>query len=473
MPRTPQALKISIYLAVISAVLFALPANAAVPQENVLDGIATRYFEASKLWEGKIGGHAQSLFWYMNIISLAWGLSVQTLQRADVPDIFAEIFRHIMFTGFNFWLLVNGPYFASLIIDSLRKAAGEAIGGSHAISPSSIIDIGLNIAAKALENFTIGSPIDSLAYILVSCIILICLALVAANMLIMLCSGWVLASAGVLFLGFGGGRWTSDIAINYYKTVLSIGASLFTMTLLIGIGLSFMNDLSSAMSSDAPIMEMFVCMITAIVLLLLVDKLPQMVAGITTGALGGGFQGFGAGTGIAAAAMAVGAVGGLAAAAGAASSNIAGGVNAVREAAALADSQMGIGGSPMGEGGGSGSSGGGESGSSSSSAASDSSSGGGSRMSAGWFGQVGKNLAQATSAQAMEGISKRMEAAIEKTFPGKVAERLAEQRAEASQGDTPAEGAEEGSPDSQNSIGGAPAEAAQAPEIESFIQGRK
>ncbi len=29
--------------------------------------------------------------------------------------------------------------------------------------------------------------------------------------------------AGVILLGFGGSKWTSDIAINYLRTVLSIG----------------------------------------------------------------------------------------------------------------------------------------------------------------------------------------------------------------------------------------------------------
>jgi type IV secretory pathway TrbL component len=41
---------------------------------------------------------------------------------------------------------------------------------------------------------------------------------------------------------FGGSKWTSDIAINYLRTVLSIGIQLFTMTLIIGIGQSFIDQ---------------------------------------------------------------------------------------------------------------------------------------------------------------------------------------------------------------------------------------
>lgn len=453
----------------ILALIVALPdaALAAVPQDNVLDDVVSRFKTQSATWEDKISGYAMSLFWVLNVISLAWGLSIQALSRADLPDVFSELFRHIMFTGFHYWLLLNGPYFASVIIGSLRQAAGSAIGGNGSLGPSDIIDIGLNIAGKALDNFSAFAPIDSLGYIILSAIILICMALIAANMLIMLCAGWFLTYAGILFLGFGGGRWTSDMAINYYKTVLSVGASLFTMTLLIGIGQAVMNDFANAMSADAPVMEMFVCMILAIVLMLLVDKLPQMVAGITTGALGGGFQGFGAGTGIAAATaaagMAIGAVGGMAAAAGAASSNIAGGVNAVREAASLADTQLGIGGNPMGEGGGlGGAEGGGGSGGGAE---------GGSRMSPGWIGQVGKNLAQATSAQAMSGFKEKMESAMEKTFPAQVGERLKEQNADLMA--KASTSTNESDADSGNSIGGATSDSSgMSPELQKFVEGK-
>jgi P-type conjugative transfer protein TrbL len=467
-------------------------AHAALPQDNVLDDVITRFKQQSATWEGKISAYATSLFWILNLISLAWGLSLQALSKSDIPEVFSEMFRHIMFTGFHFWLLVNGPDFSEKIISSFRTAAGSAIGGAGGLGPSDIVDIGLNIATKALANFSALSPVDSLGYILISAVILICLALIAANMMIMLCAAWFMTYAGILFLGFGGGRWTSDMAINYYKTVLSIGASLFTMTLLIGIGQAVMNDFSNAMSADAPIMEMFVCMVMAIVLMLLVDKLPQMVSGITTGALGGGFQGFGAGTGIAAASaaagLAIGAVGGLAAAAGSISSNVAGGVNAVREAASLADAQLGIGDNPMGEAAdlGGGSSGG-----------SESDSGGSSRMSGSWLAQAGKNLAKATSAQAMSGLSEKIENSFggKDTFGGKVSDRLqgqredlaksqssddsASQAASASEepkgGDFSSDSGQEttGGGEKNNSIGGAPDVTDLSSELQRFVAGKE
>ena len=49
--------------------------------------------------------------------------------------------------------------------------------------------------------------------------------------------------AGLIFLGFGGCRGTSDWAIGYWKTVIGIGVSLMTMQLVIGVGSSFLQEL--------------------------------------------------------------------------------------------------------------------------------------------------------------------------------------------------------------------------------------
>ncbi len=60
--------------------------------------------------------------------------------------------------------------------------------------------------------------------------------MIAAMMVQLLCTAWVLVYAGTVVLGFGGGRWTQDIAINYFKTVLGLALQTFIFCLLVGIG---------------------------------------------------------------------------------------------------------------------------------------------------------------------------------------------------------------------------------------------
>ena len=92
------------------------------------------------------------------------------------------------------------------------------------------------------------SPLASAVGLVLSGLIMVVAALIGANMLLLLCSAWLLAYAGRVFSRLWWFRWTSDIAINYYKKILEVGASLFTMILLLGVGQSFIDAYYSKMN---------------------------------------------------------------------------------------------------------------------------------------------------------------------------------------------------------------------------------
>lgn len=313
--------------------LFSIEAQAAIDNAGVLDNVLNRYSSAASGWASFITARATWLFWTLVVISMVWTFGFMALRKADIGEFFAEFIRFTIFTGFFWWLLINGPNIASAIMSSLRTIAGTAAGTGPALTPSGIVDIGFDIFFKVLDQSSLWSPLDSATGIVISAAILIILALIGVNMLLLLVSGWILAYAGIFFLGFGGSRWTSDMAINYFKTVLNIAAQLFTMVLLVGIGRSFVDQYYIAMSPGISLKELGVMMIVAVVLLALVNKLPAMVGGLAmgggTGSLGGGF-GAGAAMGAAAMAGAAIATGGAAIAAGAASA--AGGAQALMAA---------------------------------------------------------------------------------------------------------------------------------------------
>jgi type IV secretion system protein VirB6/type IV secretion system protein TrbL len=293
---------------------------------------------------------------------MVWTFGMMALRKADIGEFFAELVRFTIFTGFFWWLLTNGPNFASTIYASLRQLAGNATGLGQALSPSGIVDMGFAIFYKVMDQSSVWSPVDSMAGILMAVAILIVLALIGVNMLLLLASGWVLAYGGVFFLGFGGSRWTSDMAINYYKTVLGVAAQLMAMVLLVGIGKTFLDDYY-AHERGISLKEMGVMLIVCVILLALVNKIPPLIAGVITGASvgGAGIGNFGAGAALGAAGMAASsaATGGAALAAGAASA--AGGASAVMAAFSKANENVSSGSDVMSMlgGGGGGDSGGG------------------------------------------------------------------------------------------------------------------
>jgi type IV secretion system protein TrbL len=133
------------------------------------------------------------------------------------------------------------------------------------------------------------SPIDSAVGLALSAAVMVLLAVTAVNMLLVLVSAWILMYAGIFFLGFGGSRWTSDIAINYYKTVLGVAVQLFTMILLIGIGTDLLMSFYSKMDTGTlNFEEMGVILVFCVALLMLVNRVPPLISGIITGASAGG-----------------------------------------------------------------------------------------------------------------------------------------------------------------------------------------
>ena len=331
--------------------LFSVSAHAQVDNSGVFDNVLNRYSAAASGWAGVITTAASWLFWTLTVISMVWTFGMMALRKADIGEFFAEFVKFTIFTGFFWWLLTNGPNFASSIYDSLRQLAGNATGLGSGLSPSGIVDIGFAIFDKVLDQSSVWSPVDSACGILMATAILVILALVGVNMLLLLASGWVLAYGGVFFLGFGGSRWTSDMAINYYKTVLGIAAQLMAMVLLVGIGKTFLDDYYTRMSAGISLKEMGVMLIVVIILLALTNKIPALLAGIITGASvgGAGIGGFGAGAAMGAAGMAVAAAatGGAALAAGAASA--AGGAQAVMAAFSKASENASSGGDGGGD----------------------------------------------------------------------------------------------------------------------------
>ncbi len=323
----------------------AVDANAAIDNSNLLDTVLARYSAAASGWAGYITGRATWLFWVLVLISMVITFGMMALRKADIGEFFAELVRFTIFTGFFWWLLINGPNFATDIMDSLRQIAGTATGLGPGLTPSGIVDVGFAVFDKVIANTSLMSPATSLAGIIMAAIILVILALIGVNMLLLLAAGWILAYGGIFFLGFGGGRWTHDIAINYYKTVLGVAAQLLTMVLLVGIGKTFVDDYYSNMSAATPLSELGVMLIVAVILLMLVNKVPQLIAGIITGAgVGGmGIGQFGAGAAIGATGVATAAATMAGAMAASGATQGAGGVSALMAAFSQANANIAAG----------------------------------------------------------------------------------------------------------------------------------
>ncbi len=261
-----------------------------VTGQSVLDQVAQKFGDKARGWQTVLEAAATRLFWTLVLISMVWTFGMMILRKADIGDFFAEFTRFIIFTGFFFWLLsnaVSGQNIGGTIIDSMQVLGNQA-SGQFGSAHGSIIDVVIRIWYQLSQSLSVWNPIDSLIAIILTIIITIILTVIAVNVLFLLISAWVLLYAGIFLLGFGGARWTSDIAINYFRTVLSVGIQLLAMTLIVGIGSDFLTSFHGKMNQNLMNLEELVVMLVfSIAFFVLTTKIPPMLSGIVTG---GGFN---------------------------------------------------------------------------------------------------------------------------------------------------------------------------------------
>lgn len=295
--------------------------------------------------------YASWLFWEMALLSMVWTFGMMALRKADIQEFFAEALRFLSATGFFFWILVNAPSIAMSIIKSTQMIGAEAAGLGSQLQPYDIVDMGFDILFRAFDQSTFWAPVDATCAILFSLATLLILTLIGVQMLLLLVTSWILAYAGIFLLSFGGSRWTSDIAINYYKTVVGVGIQLMMMILLVGIGKTFLDEYYSKLSDTISLKEMAVMLVVTVILYALINKIPTLLAGIVgSGSIQSGIGNFGAGAVMGAASMAGTAAATAASGAISAATSAAGGTSALQAAFESAQQSIDAGSSPSGEG---------------------------------------------------------------------------------------------------------------------------
>lgn len=314
---------------------------------GILNSIVDNFQQATTAWGSTFISAAKFIFFSLALCSFVWQIGQLALKGFEITELFSELIRFIVITGLFYVLLINAPAISHSIFKGLSDLAGTAGSLNSKISPSGIITMGFNRMMLVFEQMPSGIDNLHISLCMAVCaiaIVILC-AVIAVNYTLLLCSSYILSYAGIILLGFGGARFSSDIAMNYLKTVISIGIQLMTMILIVSLGTQFMTKVMGSVIVYNEIAPVVLLLISVFIVMYLSLKLPPLIAGIITGSSIGASTGLGAGWGaMMAAAGAAGAAGaalmsgGASAAAGAASTAT-GTVSAIAEAYKAAGGQ--------------------------------------------------------------------------------------------------------------------------------------
>ena len=277
---------------------------------GIFNDVENKFLTQPKTWAGALTNSATWLFFTLGAISLVWtGISL-VLRKGDIADFFSEFIRFILFFGFFLWLLRNGIQMGTDLINSFTQLGSQA-SGAGAVSPSGLVQVAFDLWNQSSPSIQSLKWAEKLGAILMLTVTTVFVALIAINFLLLKITAWLYLYAGIFVLGFGGSRWTSDIAIGYFKQLLNISLQLMTMILMIGISKNIITDLVGQIEKMA-LFDFVVILLVSITLFILSNKVPSMVGSVVGGIGNGGAGTFGGGAALAATGVAAGALTGAA-----------------------------------------------------------------------------------------------------------------------------------------------------------------
>jgi type IV secretion system protein TrbL len=218
---------------------FATPAFAQTDPQGILQDYAT----ASMNWQNAIAPYAYNLFKLLAAVDFAWTCIVVALEKQDMQGVVATIIKKLMTIGFFWILLAYAPQWFPLIIQSFVQVGGSGSGQATPLNPSNILSQGISIAGYLFNGASASnlllSPATALALILAGLGIVLSYLVITIHFIMAMVESYIVIGAGYIFLGFGGSRWTSNYVERYVSLVVSIGARLMVLYLVIGVGQTF------------------------------------------------------------------------------------------------------------------------------------------------------------------------------------------------------------------------------------------
>lgn len=209
---------------------------------QVLDNTQRAYRTTVSSWLGPISVIARRLFVVLATIEVTVSALLYTLRRESLDEMAAKFLLKFVVLSFVLMLITSAGYWLKPIINGLATAGQIGGGGVGQLGPSGIVDLGLRIAWGMIDTTQLPVSLASLEtalYALTSrLIITFAFVAVAVTVILTWVEAYVALAGGVLFLGFGGMRATAQFAENYLAFLFYIGARLFVLYLLLGIGVT-------------------------------------------------------------------------------------------------------------------------------------------------------------------------------------------------------------------------------------------
>jgi type IV secretion system protein TrbL len=277
---------LSLALALAVLLVAAGPVFAQAPgQEPVLDGIASQYRNAARLWRPRLIPVAQQLFMVLASLEFAVSGAIWALRRDSLDDLAAKFLLKFTLVAFLLALITGFTTWIPAIVNGFAAAGERAIGASATVSPSGIIDIGRQTALTVLNTLDVGvllkNPAMAVFGAIAALIVALAYVVIAAQLVLVLIESYVVLGGGVLFLGFAAFRGTAGFADSLIAYTFGVGIKVFLLYLIVGLGTGIARSwipliqASTFFGPDSPLLEVVG---GAVIFAILAIQIPNAIA---------------------------------------------------------------------------------------------------------------------------------------------------------------------------------------------------
>ncbi|MDV3470246.1 type IV secretion system protein [Stenotrophomonas sp. C3(2023)] len=264
----------------------------------MLNDLLTGFSAKRNGWLTGMRDFSAWLFYFMAVTGAVWTFGMLLLRGPDFSEFFVTFMRFCIMVALFGWLLdvVPGDFTPAtgsdagsglaMGLDSAMQTLSRKMTG-EAPSPDGMLRSGwqmLDAVIKASD----GDAVTDKQYGMLSnmaIVAMIALALAAVNIVLLSVTLWILAYAGIFLLGFAGARWSSDIAIGYFKTVLAVVVSLLALRLVAVVAAAQIDLLfASQVNGRLTLQGVAMMMVLSVAVAVIMTRLPGLLSSAILGA---------------------------------------------------------------------------------------------------------------------------------------------------------------------------------------------
>ena len=259
-------------------VLLLMPEQAHAADEDFVSRLVHEFYSKTSTWEPTLKRYALIVFRWLVILEVCFLGIKAALNRDQLGDILKQFVMLLLMAGFFMAVINYYQEWAWNLINGLGAIGKELTPGGY--SSESPFLTGMQLVKLVLDKLSIWSPGNSIALLIAALVIIVCFALISAQVVFIKCEAMVAMAAALILVAFGGSSFLKDYAVNAIRYVLAVAFKLFVMQLVLGVGIAFIEGFST---STAELQDIFVVIGASVVLLALVKSLPDVCAGIING----------------------------------------------------------------------------------------------------------------------------------------------------------------------------------------------